>query len=175
MTKADSVHTTPPTNTSANDPGPPYRRTDISPETFFQALGRARRAARDEIEQLIDWLDSTIDCDRDAAVDDGPCDGDTDAEARNFRPHVGPDQGLGPSGWGDVDMEFDRTDQEPSLGAPESQKAGSQKHWASGAGDDREGDPGCDDWAGTAEKPSTAGIRARWGCSDDCHQIPWPR
>ncbi len=42
-------------------------------------------------------------------------------------------------------MELDRTDQEPSLGAPESRKAGSQEHWASGAGDDREGDPGCDD------------------------------
>lgn len=57
-----------------------YRRTDISPEQFFQTLGRARRAARDEIECLIDWLDSTIDVDQDAAVDDGPCDGDTDAE-----------------------------------------------------------------------------------------------
>ena len=43
-----------------------YRRTDISPEQFFQALGRVRRAARDEIERLIEWLDSTIDCDQDA-------------------------------------------------------------------------------------------------------------
>jgi hypothetical protein len=53
-----------------------FRRTDISPETFFAALGRARRAAADEIERLIQWLDSTIDVDEDSAVDDDPCDGD---------------------------------------------------------------------------------------------------
>ena len=39
------------------------------------------RAARDEIERLIEGLDSTIDVDQDAAVDDGPCDEDTDAES----------------------------------------------------------------------------------------------
>jgi hypothetical protein len=87
MTQADSVHSTPPTNTSANNPpeGPQspedslYRRTDVSPEHFFQALGRLRRAARDEIERLIDWLDSTIDCDQDTAVDDEGCDEDTES------------------------------------------------------------------------------------------------
>jgi len=47
MTKADSVLSTPPINASASDL---YRRTDISPEEFFEALGRVRRAARDEIE-----------------------------------------------------------------------------------------------------------------------------
>lgn len=80
MTQADSVHSTPPLNTSATtllerpaeSAGARYRRTDISSEQFFQTLGRVRRAARDEIERLIDWLDSTI--------DDGPCDGDPDAE-----------------------------------------------------------------------------------------------
>ncbi|QOZ45539.1 hypothetical protein XH89_20165 [Bradyrhizobium sp. CCBAU 53340] len=56
------------------------RRTDISPEQFFQALGRARKAGRDEIERLIDWLDSTIDVDEDFAVDDETCEGDPDAE-----------------------------------------------------------------------------------------------
>ncbi|MEH2569756.1 hypothetical protein V1289_009383 [Bradyrhizobium sp. AZCC 2289] len=72
MTQADSVHSTPPTNTSADSPverpadsaGALYRRTDISPEHFFQALGRVRRAAQDEIERLIDWLDSTIGAER---------------------------------------------------------------------------------------------------------------
>jgi len=33
----------------------------LFPEVFFQALGRARKAARDEIERLIVRPDSTID------------------------------------------------------------------------------------------------------------------
>jgi hypothetical protein len=46
---------------------------------FFQALGRARKAHRGEIERLIDWLDSTIEVDRgDAAVGGSGCDDDTD-------------------------------------------------------------------------------------------------
>jgi hypothetical protein len=36
-----------------------YRHTDISPEQFFQALGRLRREAQDEIERLLAFLDST--------------------------------------------------------------------------------------------------------------------
>ena len=163
MTQADSVHSTPPTNTSADDPGPLYRRTDISPEDFFQALGRVRRTVRDEIERLIDWLDSTIDTDVDSAVDDDPCDGDPDRE-----PSLGSFDRMSDqikawsatTGYGsshDVDCELDRCDAEPALAAPEAHptvygpagphrdRSGSQERWASGAGDDREGDPGCDD------------------------------
>src|SRR6187402_1058978 len=96
-----------------------FRRTDISPEDFFQALGRLRRAARDEIERLIDWLDTTIDCDRDAAVDDAPCDGDPDAE-----PSLGSFDRMSnqikawTERWCDVDAELDRCDDEPALPAP---------------------------------------------------------
>ncbi|WP_354102184.1 hypothetical protein [Bradyrhizobium sp. RT7b] len=36
-----------------------YRRTDVSPEQFFQALGRLRSEAQDEIERLLAFLDST--------------------------------------------------------------------------------------------------------------------
>jgi hypothetical protein len=93
---------------------PIYRRTDISPETFFAALGRARKAARDEIERLIEWLDSTIDVDEDAAVDDDPCDGESD-----FEPSLGSADRLSNqihawknSGWGDVDCEQDDSDRE---------------------------------------------------------------
>lgn len=43
----------------ADSAGELYRRTDISPEQFFQPLGRARRAARDEIERLIALLDDS--------------------------------------------------------------------------------------------------------------------
>jgi hypothetical protein len=67
MTQADSVHSTPPTNTSVDTPierpadsaGALYRPTDISPEELFQAIGRLRQDAQDEIERLLAFLDST--------------------------------------------------------------------------------------------------------------------
>ena len=123
MTQADSVHSTPRINTSATDADlhtpeslqdALYRRTDISPETFFQALGRVRRAARDEIERLIAWLDSTIDVDEDSAVDDGPCDGD------DYEPSLGSFDRMSDQikawqgGACDVDVELDKCDDEES-------------------------------------------------------------
>ena len=67
MTQADSVHSTPPTNTSADMPpgnsekpaDALYCPTPVTPEEAFQAISRLRKAARAEIERLIDWLDST--------------------------------------------------------------------------------------------------------------------
>jgi hypothetical protein len=146
MTQADSVHSTPPTNTSAEGAEPLYRRTDISPEEFFQTLGRVRRAARDEIERLIDWLDSTIDVDQDTAVDDGPCDGGDDDEPSlgSFDRMSDQVKAWASRGWGGIDMELDRADSEPSLASPEI-RTGSQERWAAGGADDREGDPGHDD------------------------------
>ncbi|UFW47121.1 MULTISPECIES: hypothetical protein [Bradyrhizobium] len=97
----------------ADSAGKLYRRTGISPEQFFQALGRARKAARDEIERLIDWLDSTIDVDEDFAVDDEPCDGDPDAE-----PSLGSFDRMSDQikAWanrgGDTDLEQDDADRE---------------------------------------------------------------
>jgi hypothetical protein len=151
MTQADSVHSTPPISTSAKNPpdGPQrpqdslYRRTDISPEDFFRVLGRIRRAARDEIERLISWLDSTIDCDEDAAVDDAPCDGDTDTE-----PSLGSFDRMSDqiNAWrttalcsADVDAELDKSDYEPSLGAPNASEYGGHMNWAAGGDEgDRE-------------------------------------
>jgi hypothetical protein len=56
MTQADSVHSTPPTNTSAIDDlqsptkppedaqeRPLYLPTDVTPEELFQAIGRLRK------------------------------------------------------------------------------------------------------------------------------------
>jgi hypothetical protein len=98
----------------ADSAGELYRRTDISPEQFFQALGRARKAARDEIERLIDWLDSTIDVDEDFAVDDEPCDGDTDAEPSlgSFDRMSDQIKAWAARGWGEVDLELDDADRE---------------------------------------------------------------
>jgi hypothetical protein len=73
MAQADSVHSTPPTNTSAiDDPQSPvngpteaqdslYLPTDVSPEEVFQAIGRLRKEARDEVDRLIGFLDKTDD------------------------------------------------------------------------------------------------------------------
>jgi hypothetical protein len=36
-----------------------YFKTDVSPEVVFQAIGRLRKEARDEIDRLIRFLDET--------------------------------------------------------------------------------------------------------------------
>jgi hypothetical protein len=68
MAQADRVHSTPPINTSAIDPdihapkSPQdalYLPTDITPENVFQAIGRLRKEARDEIDRLIQFLDES--------------------------------------------------------------------------------------------------------------------
>lgn len=45
----------------AEPAGELYLRTDISPEQIFQAIGRLRREARDEIDRLLQFLDETDD------------------------------------------------------------------------------------------------------------------
>jgi hypothetical protein len=59
-----------------------YFSTDISPEELFEALGKLRREAHDEIERLIDLLDRTDDFfdEREQQVDDDPIDGDDGSE-----------------------------------------------------------------------------------------------
>jgi hypothetical protein len=54
-----------------------YVPTDITPEELFQAIGRLRKDARDEIDRLIQFLDRTDDYvsrELEDAVDDGPID-----------------------------------------------------------------------------------------------------
>jgi hypothetical protein len=160
------------TRRPADSAGELYRRVDISPEDFFQALGRVRRDVRDEIERLIEWLDATIDTDEDAAIDDGPCDGDFDME-----PSLGSFDRMSDQikAWStrgfsaEIDTELDTADAEPALASPEQHptvpyttigatggivvygpagqhrdSTGSQHQWAAGNRDDREGD-GCAD------------------------------
>jgi hypothetical protein len=85
MTQADSVLSTPPTNTSvdttrerpADSAGALYVKTPVTPEEAFQAIGRLRKEARDEIDRLIRFLDKTDDYvsrELEDQVDDGPCD-----------------------------------------------------------------------------------------------------
>lgn len=51
-------------NTHVQPPGeardaPLYIPTDVTPEQVFQAIGRLRKEARDEIDRLIQFLDDT--------------------------------------------------------------------------------------------------------------------
>jgi hypothetical protein len=58
----------------------------------------------------------------------------------------------------DVDAELDKSDDEPSLGAPEPNPIDSQEHWERGGSDDREGDPaesGTGDYDGLLEQDGT--------------------
>jgi hypothetical protein len=65
MSQADSVHNTPPLNTSALTPIAGLDWLDIKADTppvdIFRAIGRLRREARDEIERLIRFLDESDD------------------------------------------------------------------------------------------------------------------
>jgi hypothetical protein len=45
----------------ADSAGELYFKTDVSPEVVFQAIGRLRKDARDEIDRLIRFLDETDD------------------------------------------------------------------------------------------------------------------
>jgi hypothetical protein len=155
----------------AESAGALYRRTDISPEDFFQTLGRVRRDVRDEIERLIEWLDSTIDTDEDRAVDDDPCDGDPDAE-----PSLGSFDRMSDQikAWqarpvtADIDTELDNADDEPILGSVAAGEHGNQEDWALGVGDGREGDGCADDREGDEEKHGGEGVK-----EDDEPSLGW--
>jgi hypothetical protein len=54
-----------------------YYKTPVTPEEAFQAIGRLRKEARDEIDRLIRFLDKTDDYvsrELEDQVDDSPCD-----------------------------------------------------------------------------------------------------
>jgi bacterioferritin (cytochrome b1) len=59
----------------ANDAGALYIPTDVTPEELFQAIGRLRKEARDEIDRLIRFLDKTDDYvsrELEDSIDDNP-------------------------------------------------------------------------------------------------------
>lgn len=110
--------------TAALQDGSLYVKTDIAPETLFQALGRLRSEAEAEIERLMAFLDEI-----DGDPDSEPA-GD-EAEAALAAPENHPNNhGL-------------------RYGAkPCRDDSGSQIDWCGGSEDDREGDAGCDDREG---------------------------
>jgi hypothetical protein len=56
-----------------------YLPTDVTPEKLFQAIGRLRKEARDEIDRLIRFLDDT-DSHMEGLEDDDPAEDDGLAE-----------------------------------------------------------------------------------------------
>ncbi len=157
MTQADSVHSTPPINTSAlppidPPPTPPaepqepalYIRTPVTPEEAFQAIWRLRKEARDEIERLLTFLDESDD-----HMEREPDGDELDASY--------PEGGTRLLGHPEEDAEDAGDAHEPSLGAVEDHPNGyfdssdfsghgkSQAHWASGSCDDREEEEDDDD------------------------------
>jgi hypothetical protein len=137
-------------NTHVRPPAEPqdaalYIRTLVTPEEAFQAIGRLRKEARDEIDRLIRFLDKTDDYvsrELEDSIDDHPHDGD---ELEPSLCGVAVDAAGPGSHWGnDIDLEGDDTptgrsaEDEPSLGSVAV--LDSQEAWAAGGRQDLEGD-----------------------------------
>lgn len=87
----------------AESAGALYVKTPVTPEEIFQAIGRLRKEARDEIDRLIRFLDST---ENHMAIDCEPEDEGDDCELE------------------------DGADDEPSLGSHEVREAGAVSYVA---------------------------------------------
>jgi hypothetical protein len=110
MSPSDRVLGTPPKSTSANTPLEPpaesggelHYKTPVTPEEAFQAIGRLRKEARDEIDRLIRFLDST-----ENHMELEPEDEGDDAELEQDDP--GEDDGLSEPSLGSIgDHHFDQ-------------------------------------------------------------------
>jgi hypothetical protein len=109
--------------TPADSAGELYYKTPVTPEEAFQAIGRLRKEARDEIDRLIRFLDKTDDYvsrELEDNVDDGPIDDD-----ELDGPENGEDEESDPPEW--------------SLGSLDGQT--DQASWAAGSRADLEQDP----------------------------------
>ena len=116
-----------PLGSPAESAGALYFRTDISPEEIFQAIGRLRKEARDEIDRLIRFLDETDDHMEREPEDEGD----------------------------DCEREDCFEDDEPDLGSLDCHH--SQVRWAAGGTDDLEqdNDSGIGDLDGLLEQVGT--------------------
>jgi hypothetical protein len=84
MAQVDSENSTAvPAKPTAEAPESPanalYLPTDTTPEELFQAIGKLRKEARDEIDRLIGFLDKTdnyVSRELEDSIDDGPHDDD---------------------------------------------------------------------------------------------------
>ncbi|WP_038388782.1 hypothetical protein [Bradyrhizobium elkanii] len=148
-----------PVGSPAESAGELYFKTDVSPEQIFQAIGRLRREARDEIDRLIRFLDDTDDHMEREPDDDEPSLGFQETFPGRGAPHGGsgddrePDLGsfdrmmnqehCNRQRFGEeipeVDAEQDDADNEPSLGGIDH--GHNQERWSTGGRRDLELDP----------------------------------
>lgn len=69
-----------------------YYKTPVTPEQAFQAIGRLRKEARDEIDRLIRFLDKTdvyASGELEDSIDDHPHDEETDDNGEDNEPSLG--------------------------------------------------------------------------------------
>lgn len=116
-----------------------FLRTDVSPEEIFQAIGRLRKEARDEIDRLLRFLDKTDDfVSREVEDDDSDLEETADLEPSLCGVDADPRRHHGCREWC-VDKELDASEDEPSLGSPIS-SIEFQPNWSAGSSSDREDD-----------------------------------
>jgi hypothetical protein len=78
-----------------------YYKTPVTPEEAFQAIGRLRKEARDEIDRLIRFLDKTDDYvsrELEDSIDDNPHDEETDDNGEDNEDADPAEPSLGSSG-----------------------------------------------------------------------------
>jgi hypothetical protein len=142
---SDRVLGTPPTNMPVPDQPFPvtsslYLPTDVTPEQLFQAIGRLRMEARDEIDRLVRFLDETENH-MELEPEDEADDSEAEPSLGSFERVV--DQSKAWQQRGEFcsgnDVEQDEADGEPSLGSVGDMHF-NQENWAAGKPNDRERD-----------------------------------
>jgi len=121
MTQADSVHSTPPINTSANNVKSQEKalaRQEAQRQRALKRIRKLRMKAADEIDRLLEFLDAVDDTDVDSQCDDDPID---------------EDELDGPENDEDEQSEPD----EPSLGSGAVGEWSTQTLWSEGAANSR--------------------------------------
>jgi hypothetical protein len=138
-----------PSATATADPAI-YYKTPVTPEEAFQAIGRLRKEARDEIDRLIQFLDKTDDYvsrELEDSIDDNPHDDEGEAEpSLGFLDHM-TNQTRICEGDGGPDAEDEHDGAEPDeCGEPSLGSVGDvhfdQERWAYGNSRDFEQDDG---------------------------------
>jgi hypothetical protein len=98
-----------------------YYKTPVTPEEAFQAIGRLRKEARDEIDRLIQFLDKTDDYvarELEDSIDDNPHDEETDDNGEDNENADPAEPSLGSVG----DVHFDQ--ERWATGSPLRPRAG---------------------------------------------------
>ena len=133
MSHADSTNTT---GVSGVGGEGIYLPVDVTPEQLFQAIGRLRKEARDEIDRLVRFLDET---ENHMEPEDEADDSEMEPSLGSFERVV--DQSKAWQQRGEFcsgnDAEQDEADAEPSLGSV-GDRHFNQENWATGKPNDRE-------------------------------------